>query len=145
MCCVCVWGGGNTQMSGSWRSWALWSYCLSICTVGSWWFESDHYLSGSESVSLSGVSDSFRPHRPQPARLLCSWNSPGKNTGMCSHSLLQGIFLTQESNPGLLHSLRHQGNFFSWSRRSLLQDTLAENDEMTVFDNEVAPYASSLT
>ena len=31
------------------------------------------------------------------------WNSTGKNTGVGSHSLLQGIFLTQESNPGLLH------------------------------------------
>ena len=27
----------------------------------------------------------------QPTRLLCPWNSPGKNTGMGSHSLLQGI------------------------------------------------------
>ena len=31
------------------------------------------------------------------------WNSPGKNIGVGSHSLLQGIFLTQELNPGLLH------------------------------------------
>ena len=31
------------------------------------------------------------------ARLLCPWNSPGKYTGICSHSLLQGLFLT----PGL--------------------------------------------
>jgi len=29
------------------------------------------------------------------ARLLCPWNSPGKNTGVGIHSLLQGIFLTQ--------------------------------------------------
>ena len=29
--------------------------------------------------------------------------SPGKNTGVGSHSLLQGIFLTQGWNPGLLH------------------------------------------
>ena len=29
--------------------------------------------------------------------------SPGKNTGMGSHSLLQGILLTQGSNLGLLH------------------------------------------
>ena len=38
-----------------------------------------------------------------PARLLCLWNFPGKNTGVGGHSLLQGIFLTQGSNPGLLH------------------------------------------
>ena len=38
-----------------------------------------------------------------PTRLLCPWNFPGKNTKVGSHSLLQGIFLTQELNPGLLH------------------------------------------
>ena len=31
------------------------------------------------------------------------WNSLGQNTGVGSHSLLQGIFPTQGSNPGLLH------------------------------------------
>ena len=31
------------------------------------------------------------------------WDSPAKSTGVCYHSLLQGIFLTQESKPGLLH------------------------------------------
>ena len=43
--------------------------------------------------SCSVVSDSLRPHRP--ARFLCPWNSPGKNTGVGCHFLLQGIFLTQ--------------------------------------------------
>ena len=33
-----------------------------------------------------------QPHGKQPARLLCPWNSPGKNTGVGSHSLLQGMF-----------------------------------------------------
>ena len=32
-----------------------------------------------------------------------SWDSPGKNTGVGCHFLLQGIFPTQGSNPGLLH------------------------------------------
>ena len=36
-------------------------------------------------------------------RLLCPWNPPGKSTGVASHSLLQGIFLTQGPNPALLH------------------------------------------
>ena len=35
-------------------------------------------------------------------RLLCPWDSPGKNTGVGCHGPLQGIFLTQESNPCLL-------------------------------------------
>ena len=38
-----------------------------------------------------------------PTGLLCPWNSPGKNTGGGSHSLLQGIFPTQKSNLGVLH------------------------------------------
>ena len=33
---------------------------------------------------------------------ICPWNSPGKNIGVGYHSLLQGIFPTQGSNPGLL-------------------------------------------
>ena len=32
----------------------------------------------------------------------CPWNFPGENTGVGSHSLLQGIFPTQGSNPSLL-------------------------------------------
>ena len=36
----------------------------------------------------------------------CPWNSPGQNTGVGSLSLLQGIFLTQGSNRGLLHCRR---------------------------------------
>ena len=39
----------------------------------------------------------------EPSRLLCSWDSLGKNTGVGSHSLLQGIFPIQGSNAGLLH------------------------------------------
>ena len=35
--------------------------------------------------------------------LLCPWDSPGKNTRVDSHFLLQGIFPTQGSNPCLLH------------------------------------------
>ena len=38
-----------------------------------------------------------------PPWLLCPWDSSGKNTGKYSHSLLQQIFPTQGSNPGLLH------------------------------------------
>ena len=36
-----------------------------------------------------------------PARLLCPWNSPGKNTGVGSRSLLQGIFPIKGSNQGV--------------------------------------------
>ena len=36
-------------------------------------------------------------------RFLCPWNFPGQNTGVGSCSLLQGLFLTQGWNPGVLH------------------------------------------
>ena len=67
-------------------------------------------------VSCSVVSDSLWPHGLQPARFLYLWNSPRKNTGVGSHSLLQGIFPTQGLNLGLLHwmqsfyCLNHQGS-----------------------------------
>ena len=51
-----------------------------------------------ESESSSVVSDSLRPHGPHSP-----WNFPGQNTGEGSLSLLQQIFLIQESNQGLLH------------------------------------------
>ena len=38
-------------------------------------------------------------HRLQPARLLCPWNLPGKNTGVGCHFLLQHIFDFQMSRP----------------------------------------------
>ena len=38
-----------------------------------------------------------------PTRLLCPWDSPGKNTGVGCHALLQGIFLTQGLNLVLRH------------------------------------------
>ena len=69
------------------------------------------------SESRSVVSDSLRLHglhRP--------WNSAGQNTGVGSYSLLQGIFPTQGSNPGLPHCrwivyhLSHQGS--PWKKRT---------------------------
>ena len=51
-----------------------------------------------------------------PYRLYSPWNSPGQNTGVGSLSLLQGIFPTQGSNPGLphcrwiLYQLSHKGS-----------------------------------
>ena len=54
-------------------------------------------------VSHSVLSDALRPNGLQSTKLLCPWNSPDKNTGVGSHSLLQGIFPTQGLNPCLLH------------------------------------------
>ena len=41
-------------------------------------------------------------------RFLCPWDFPGKNTGVGCHFLLQGIFLTQGLNLGLLYLLHWQ-------------------------------------
>ena len=54
------------------------------------------------------MSYSVQPYGLQPARLLCPWDSPGKNSGVGCHALLQGIFLTQESNLSLLCLLHWQ-------------------------------------
>ena len=43
------------------------------------------------------VSDSVRPHRRQPTRLRRPWDSPGKNTGVGCHFLLQCMKVKSES------------------------------------------------
>ena len=61
-----------------------------------------HLLLAGYSVA-SVVFSSLRPYGLKAARLLCLWNFPGKDTGVGCHFLLQGIFPTQGSNPGLPH------------------------------------------
>ena len=78
---------------------------------------------GGEEVkcSRSVVSNSLRPHKLQRSRLLCPWDFPGNSTGVDCHFLLQGIFPTQGSNPGLphcrqtLYHLSHQGSITTQS------------------------------
>ena len=43
------------------------------------------------------MSNSVRPHRRQPTRLPCPWDSPGKNTGVGCHFLLQCMKVKSES------------------------------------------------
>ena len=43
------------------------------------------------------MSNSVRPHRRQPTRLPCPWDSPGKNTGVGFHFLLQCMKMKSES------------------------------------------------
>ena len=62
----------------------------------------------------SVMSNSLQPHGLQPTRLPHLWNFLGKNTGAGSYFLLQGIFLTQGSNPPPLSRLLHwQDGFFT--------------------------------
>ena len=55
------------------------------------------------------------PYGLEPARLLCPWGSPDEDTGVGCHALLQGIFLTQGSNPCLLWSPAWAGGIITTS------------------------------
>ena len=60
-------------------------------------------------AAIYGVTQGrTRLKRLSSSRLLCPWDSPGKNTGVGCHPLLQGIFPTQGSNPRLLCLLHWQ-------------------------------------
>ena len=59
-------------------------------------------------LSHSVMSNSLWSQGLKPTSLLCPWNSPGKNTGVGWHSLLQGISPTQGLNTGPLHLLHWQ-------------------------------------
>ena len=81
-----------------------------------------HAKSILKSESHSVMSNSLQPHG-----LYSPWNSPGQNTGVSSHSFLQGIFLTQGLNPDLLHcrqilyQLSHQERPFR-AKMSTIED-----------------------
>ena len=69
------------------------------------------------------MSNSLRPYGLQPARPLCPWDSPGKNSGVDYHALFQGIFLTQGWNLCLLCHL-------PWQVGSLPLAPLVKPDEV---------------
>ena len=107
--------------SRCWQSWFLpegsGKYFLLCFSPSFWWFLAILGIPWllSESVCRSIMSDSLQPHGQLPARLLCSWDSPSKNTGVSCHALLQGIFPTQGSNFAFCKeanslTLSHQGS-----------------------------------
>ena len=72
---------------------------MHICIGWGWAREPTPFSSfSSESESRSVMSDSLRPHG-----LYSPWNSSCQNSEVGSLSILQGIFPTQGSNPGLPH------------------------------------------
>ena len=113
---VVAWGWG---MGREHRRWPLteWSFFLQwweYSEIRQWW---ELHCSVLYTVlSRSVMSNSLWPPWMQPTRLSVPGDSPGKNTGVGCHALLQGIFPTQGSNPGLLHCrqilyrLSHQGS-----------------------------------
>ena len=80
------------------------------------------------------MSNLVQPHRRQPTRLHGPWDSPGKNTGVGCHFLLQEIFPTQELNQGLLHcrqilyQLSYEGSLYCWAikRNEVLKYTATD-------------------
>ena len=54
------------------------------------------HMSAAAAKSLQ-LSDSVRPHGQQPTRLPCPWDSPGENTGVGCHFLLQCMKVKSES------------------------------------------------
>ena len=79
------------------------------------WLEGVHLVSPNSELLLHAYvrrhsvrSNSLRPYGPWPTRLLCPWDSPGKNIGIDCHALLQGIFRTQGENPHLFCVLHWQ-------------------------------------
>ena len=73
------------------------------------------------------MSDSLQSHGLQPIRLLCSWDFPGKTTGVDCPFLLQGIFPTQGLKLGLLHcrqilyQLNHQRSHITSSQPRMIR------------------------
>ena len=75
----------------------------------------DTHLKYVRMLSRTVMSDSLRPPGHSPPSSSVRGDSPGKNTEVGCHALLQGVFLTQGSDPGLphcrliLYHLSHQG------------------------------------
>ena len=59
------------------------------------------------------MSDSVQPHRRQPTRLPCPWDSPGKNTGVGCHFLLQCMKVKSQSE--VAQSCLTLSNPMDWS------------------------------
>ena len=88
---------------------------------------------------------------PMDCKLLCPWSSQGKDTRAGCHSLLPGIFLTQGSNPGLLHCrqtlspLSHQGSpaLVRRFRRDWRQEALSCQRWAVLRSSHTRPIATS--
>ena len=102
---------GVLQPRGSQRVRHDWATELNWAKLYSVWHQLSTHNQGfkgykfAHMLSRSVMSDSLRSRGPYPARLLCLWDSPGKNPGVGCQFLLEGIFPTQGSNPRLLSLL----------------------------------------
>ena len=101
-------------------------YIVQLCKTSKLWkhnIQHNVYVPSVRVYSVASVVSSSLPsHGMWPARLLCPWDITDNFTGMVCHALLQGIFPTQGSKPGLLRLLHyrqillllsHQGSLYS--------------------------------
>ena len=63
------------------------------------------------------MSEALQPHGLEPTRLLCSWDSPGKNTGMGCHFLLQGSSPTRDRTCVFCTSCIGRQILYHWATR----------------------------
>ena len=98
----------------------------------------------------SVVSDSLRSHGLQSTKLLCPWDSPGKNTGVGCHVLLQGIFPTQGLNWHLLRLLHCRQILYPLSNPGSLCFMIIASlklgclDDVSIPCQEVSPHGVEL-
>ena len=98
------------------------------------------------SENCSVVSDSLWPHG-----LYNPWNSPGQNTGVGSHSPLQGIFPNQVLSPGLphcrriLYQLSHQGSIMCICQSQFILSPPYSLVTVSLFSTSVIPNYRGIT
>ena len=112
--------GGREGNDKGWDGWMTsptrWTWVW--VSSGSWWWTGKPGVL--QSMGLQRIGHDWVTElnwtELQSTRLLCPWKSPGKHTRVGFQFLIQGIFLTQGLNPGLLHCrqilyfLSHQGS-----------------------------------
>ena len=78
--------------------------------------------------------NSLWPHGLYPAMLLCLWDSPGKNTGVGCHALLQGTLPDSGIEPMSLVSPALAGKFFTPAQlgKPLICSLLRSNKDILV-------------
>ena len=78
-------------------------YCTSNRTQNTWIWDLAQFLSNCSAKLLQSCPTLYNPMDYSPPGSCVHGDSPGKNTGVGCHALPQEIFVTQGSNPGLLH------------------------------------------
>ena len=90
---------GCDMCNDPWKLWEKKTFLRNTSSHALLWEEWNCHLLVACVRVCSVMSDSLWPHGLEPDRPFCPWDSPGKNTGVGCHFLLQGIFPTQQLQP----------------------------------------------